>query len=395
MKLLFCIKAMNNPAGGAERVLADIANALAARGHAVKVLTFERPGGQSFYPLDPRIERVEPAIGDTVGPTTISETLQRIASLRSYLKAEPPDAAIGFMHSIYVSLGVAALSTRVPVIASEHIVPTHYRSRPLKAFLLRLTPYLFDCITCASDNIKRSYPRSIQRKMLPVANPISASSGRFANVGGLAGRPKTLLSVGRLDEQKDFATLIEAFSLIHVMIPEWRLRIVGEGHLRCDLEKLVSELRLSAKVSLPGVTHDIHAEYSSAQLFVIPSRYESLGLATAEALMHGLPAVGFADCPGTNSLIVRGVNGELAGTYPDRVTALAAVLAELMTAPGLRQRLSKGARLIGGELRLEAIATKWEGLIEETCAKRASTEAPSWQTSCPTPATRYRPRTSA
>ncbi|MFA5950230.1 MAG: glycosyltransferase [Hyphomicrobium sp.] len=386
---------MNNPAGGAERVLADIANALAMRGHAVKVLTFERPGSQSFYSLDPRIERVELAIGDTAGPVTLRETLQRIASLRSYLKADLPDAVIGFMHSIFISLGVAALGTRVPVIASENIIPIHDRSRPLEALLFRLTPCLVDCITCASDRIKRSYPKSIQRKMLPVANPVSAKAGRFANVGGLVGRPKTLLSVGRLDEQQDFATLIEAFSLIHVLIPEWRLRIVGEGHLRGDLEKLISELRLSAKVSLPGVTQDVQAEYSSAQLFVLPSRNEGLGLATAEALMHGLPAVGFADCPGANALIVRSVNGELAGTYPDRVTALAAVLAELMTAPGLRQRLSKGARLTGREFRIEAVVTKWEGLIEATCVKRASAEAASWQTPDPQAATRYRFRSSA
>jgi len=63
MKLLFSIKAMNNPGGGAERVLAEVACGLVARGHNVAVLSFDPPGGQSFYFLDSRIERIELGIG--------------------------------------------------------------------------------------------------------------------------------------------------------------------------------------------------------------------------------------------------------------------------------------------------------------------------------------------
>ncbi len=122
LKICFCIKGMNNPGGGAERVLAEVASSLAARGHDVSLLSFDRPNGELFFPLDPRIRRIELGIGSTVERTNLSTTVKRIAAMRRTLKQETPDVAIGFMHSTYIPLGIALLGTGIPLIASEHIV---------------------------------------------------------------------------------------------------------------------------------------------------------------------------------------------------------------------------------------------------------------------------------
>ncbi len=79
-----------------------------------------------------------------------------------------------------------------------------------------------------------------------------------------------------------------------------------------------------------GAIRDISSEYASAQLYVISSLYESQGLATAEALARGLPAVGFADCPGTNTLIHPGCDGVLVSSDEDRARSLAAASEPLM-----------------------------------------------------------------
>lgn len=365
MNLLFCIKAMNNPGGGAERVLSDIANNLVRRGHSVRVLTFEKPGGRSFYALDPAIERIDLAIGDTVRSATFMESQRRVLGLRRVLKAERPDVAIGYMHSTFVPLGFAAIGTGIPVIASEHIVPQHYRTRPLEAALLRTTPYLVHSITCTSEAVRQEYPPSLRAKMIPIPNPVTVSPKGIADVAGNPHAAKVLLSVGRLEQQKDHETLIKAFATLRDRAPQWRLRIVGDGSLRPALERLVANLCLTDRVELAGSLPNISDEYLAAQLFVLPSRYESFGLTTVEAMSHGLPAVGFADCLGTKDFIKSGFNGELAAAGPDRIKSLAGALLPLMLNPEYREKLAHNARLISDEYPLDAVIQLWEDLIQQ------------------------------
>lgn len=364
MKLLFCIKAMNNPGGGAERVLAIVANGLQDRGHQVSVLTFDQPGGPSFYPLGRGIDRLDLGIGSTSRPATVSGTLRRIAALRQRVHAIAPDVAIGFMHSMFIPLGLALWGSAVPVVASEHIVPEHYTSRPLEAALLRLTPRIATRITCVSESVKATYPSALRRKMTAIANPVVVDGGGRADVAGEGRARKVVLSVGRLEPQKDHATLIEAFATIAEDLPEWDLRILGDGDLRPDLEALVVRYRLEERVCLPCTTSDVDSEYLAAQLFVAPSRYESFGLTTAEALAYGLPAVGFADCPGTNQLIRPGLNGELVYGDRDRVAALAQTLRPLMEDTATRMALvDQNGGIIPEPSRPDAVLDAWEHLL--------------------------------
>lgn len=365
MRLLFCIKAMDNPGGGAERVLADVASGLVARGHNVTVLSYDQTDGQSFYSLDPRVKRIRLSIGSIARPATILTTLQRMVALRRCVRAHRPDVVVGFMHSMFIPLGLALIGTSTPLVASEHIVPEHYRSRPSQAMLLRLTPYLAERITCVSEQAMNAYPRSLRKKMVVVANPITTKPEVRADVYGSQKRRKVLLSVGRLEPQKAHETLIEAFSQIASEVPDWDLKIIGEGQLRPKLEAMVAAFGLEGRVDLPGTTKDISSEYSSAQLFVLPSNYESFGLTTAEALAHGLPVVGYEDCIGTNQLIRPGVNGDLAAGGDCRPSKLATTLKPLMQDDALRLRLSKDSELDLCEHRIENVCNRWEAILDE------------------------------
>ena len=104
-----------------------------------------------------------------------------------------------------------------------------------------------------------------------------------------------ILSVGRLVEFKDHKTLIQAFAKISAEFPDWRVRIVGDGHLKGSLESLVAELNVKGRVLFIEPTKHIEREYANAELFVIPSYFEGYGLVTAEALSAGLPCIGFAN----------------------------------------------------------------------------------------------------
>lgn len=365
MRLLFCIKTMQNNGGGAERVLADVANGLATRGHEVIVLSFDKPGGCSFYRLDSKIKRIQLGIGSINEQANIYDTIGRIAALRKSVLAQDPDVVIGFMHSMFIPLGISLVGASIPMIASEHIVPEHYRSRPLEGLLLRITPALAKRITCVSDQVRCSYPPSIKKKMVTVVNPLNIDPRRRADVAGNRNSRKILLTVGRLDPQKDHLTLIDAFAKIADRLPDWDLRIVGDGNLRLEIQSKVDQLGLSDRVFLPGSTKAIASEYLSAQMYVQSSRYESFGLTIAEALTFGLPAVGFDDCKGTNQLIRPGINGELAAGCSDRSSNLANTLIKLMKDDHLRVRLSEKADDGLDKFRLANVLDHWENLLLE------------------------------
>ena len=370
MRLLFAIKTLTLPGGGDERVVAQVAGGLAARDHDVILASFDPPGAEPFYPIDRAVRRVALGIGDVGRRTGPGEALRRIAALRRLAREARPDVAVGFMHSVYIPFGLALLGTGVPLVASEHIAFAHYRGRPLQAALLRLTPRLAVAATAISPAIRDGFPAPLRRIMKIVPNPVRLAAGPDADVAG-EGRPvKTLLAVGRLEAQKDHAVLVDAFARIAGDFSDWRLRIVGEGVLRPRLRAQALRLGLGDRVDLPGASREVEEEYAAAQLFVMPSSYESFGLTAAEALGRGLPVVGFADCPGVNELVRDGINGLLA-EGPDRVEALAERLARLMGSLKLRRRLGAAGPASIEAFTPERITDIWETLLGRIAAGQA------------------------
>lgn len=342
MKFLFAIKKLADASGGAERVLCTIASELAARGHDVTIMTFDQPGRSPFYPLDSRVKRVDLGIGNTTNSARSFETFTRILAARRVVLSSRPDVAIGFMHSMFVPLSFALAGTGIPVIGSEHIVPEHYRGRRLEFLLVMVSSFFMTKITILSERIRDQYPFFLRRKMVVLPNPVAAAM-EIADSG--ADRSNSvLLNVGRLDAQKDQATLIKAFAKLSPQYPTWKLRIVGEGILRGELLALISTVGMTEKIALAGVTPNIANEFANADIFVLPSLYESFGLATAEAMSHGLPVIGFSDCSGTNELIVSGETGLLVDPGSDRIESLAKGLQNLMSHPAICRRLGEAAR---------------------------------------------------
>lgn len=364
MKCLFIIKSLELSGGGAERVFTSVVNGLAIRGYRVTVVSCDRPNAKAFYSLESQVNWVRLGIGRVDHPTTLREVVTRIGALRRALAVYESEVAVGFLHSMFIPLGLAAVGTGIPMIASEHIVPTHYAKRPLQRALLRLTPYLAWRITVVSEQAMAQYPDALRANMMVMPNPVQVHtmSVTRADTAGTNQPRKVLLAVGRLVEQKDHATLIEAFALIACRFPDWDLRIIGDGDRRDVLQTRITAIGLEGRVSLPGATKDVRNEYTNAQLFVMPSLYESEGLALVEALALGLPAVGFADCPGVNRLIRPGRNGVLV-SGPNRVSALAEALEWLMADERVRLNLSPSEVVPLGINDPEQVLNLWENLL--------------------------------
>ena len=150
------------------------------------------------------------------------------------------------------------------------------------------------------------------------------------------------------------------------------MRIVGEGEKRGELEKQIRELGLERRVELPGAISDIWREYRNASFFVSPSTYESFGLATAEALLSGLPVVAFEDCPGTNVLIQNSIDGILVNESRNRIEALSIALERLMAAPEEIERLSRGGPRRLDAYSLPRVLDTWEGILGDAAQEKLS-----------------------
>ncbi len=118
-----------------------------------------------------------------------------------------------------------------------------------------------------------------------------------------------ILSVGRLTKQKDFSSLIKAFSIITEEIPQYKLIIVGDGNLKKQLSKDVLDLNLKNKVILTGWQKNLKKYYQHASIFVLPSLYEGLGNVIIDAVNYEIPTIVTNCKSGPNEIILQNKGG--------------------------------------------------------------------------------------
>lgn len=102
---------------------------------------------------------------------------------------------------------------------------------------------------------------------------------------------KVIMMVGRLDEQKAPYYLIEAFSNVLKQYPNVVLLLVGDGHLRSQLEQQVNELGICSAVKFLGSRSDVPQLLKGIDIFALSSLWEGLGRAMTEAMLLGKPVV--------------------------------------------------------------------------------------------------------
>ena len=370
MRFVFAVKSMNTAGGGAERVLAEVVNGLAARGHELSVVTFDG-AGSSFYPLSDAVQRHDLEVGRVGKPTPRGELVAALPRLRRTVVSLRPDVVVGFMHSMFVPLGLALLGSGLPMVASEHVGMHHYRTVPLQRALLEAVPWLAVASTIPSDEVRAAFPPRLRRRMVTIQNPVASPQADGSERPRSGQRNPTVLAVGRFFVEKNHKDLIAAFSQAATDFDGWTLRLAGDGELREELERQVRELGLSAKVQFAGTVRDIASEYAHADIVAVPSLHESFGLVTAEALAAGRPVVGFADCPGTRELVEHERNGLLVGVEPDRASALAAGLRRLMADEELRDRLGEAGPASIDRFSPGRVVDRWEQLLLRCASLRS------------------------
>ena len=120
---------------------------------------------------------------------------------------------------------------------------------------------------------------------------INEKNDQFRKELNLDSNHLLLGSVGRLSNQKDPITMIEAFCIVIKRFPSAHLTLVGDGELRDEILIKIDQLQLNGRVHLTGNKNDPWKIYHSLDLFIMSSIYEGLGRSITEALSCGVPVV--------------------------------------------------------------------------------------------------------
>ncbi|MDX9768269.1 MAG: glycosyltransferase family 4 protein [Ectothiorhodospiraceae bacterium] len=354
--------------GGAERVTVNLANAWAARGWEVAIVTLTG-SDTDFYVLDERIERVALDQVESAGNPVagLVANLRRLASLRKLLRRLAPDAVIGMATTGAVLCIVASVGAIWPVVAVEQVHPPML---PLSRIWERLRcwtyPRATHLIALTGEGrawMQKAFPGCrVDVIFNPVALPLPSVPPLLPTSAVMAADRRLLLAVGRLEAQKGFDLLLTAFTALSSRHPQWDLVILGEGPQRETLELQQETLGLRGRAFLPGRAGNVADWYARADLYVMSSRFEGFPNTLVEAMAHGCPAVSY-DCEtGPRDIVRDGIDGLLVQPIGD-VNALAEALSRLMADDALRARMASRVGEAAERFSMQRNLTLWDELL--------------------------------
>lgn len=357
MKVDFYISSLSG--GGAEKVLVTLAREFANRNYETSIYSLEvRP---QFYSVAQNVT-LEKISGDGKPKSMLEE----FRCVRSRLKKRNADIAISFLSRCNLLLLVSSLFRKQKIIVCDRNNPIKEHSR----FVFNLSCRLYrfaTAIVVQTEQIKGFYPDYLQNKIYVLENPLDVETLTNQCSGKSVTAENTIISVGRLEPQKDFATLINAFSKISAKFPEWNLKIFGKGDQQSELQMLIDSLGLQKRVFLCGRTESPYLELSKSKVFVLSSNYEGFPNALCEGMQAGLACVS-SDCvSGPRELIDDGLNGFL---FPvGDSDKLAQKLELLLSDETLRLDMGSHAKESVKRLELPIICDKWCDLLKKVSEK--------------------------
>lgn len=343
-------KAMTS--GGAERVIAQLANYFTEQNITCRIITTDNR--EVMYPLHEKVDVV--AIGKKSSNKAIDRIL-RYKEIRSIVQTNKPDVVLTMPEDTGIYAILALIGTGVPVYVSERNNPWVMPNVKITRLLRKVAYPLAKGIIFQTEMAKSFFPNHIKNKGVVLQNPVDATRIPKPYKGE---RKKVFAAVGRLEPQKNFPMLIKAFSEFRKEENDYKLVIYGEGRERRNIENLIRELHLENTVLLPGRNKDVLNCIRDCAAFILSSDYEGMPNALIEAMCMGMPVIS-TDCPsgGPRELIHNGENGLLVevNNVKDMKKAMQKIT------DNRSRTLGENAYLIGEKLTDSHVFEEWKNVL--------------------------------
>ncbi|MDO9457065.1 stealth conserved region 3 domain-containing protein [Nocardioides sp.] len=373
MKVSFLIATVHDIGGTAGAVVTQ-ANALARRGVDVEILSVFPPEGRTHFPLGPGV-----VVRDLVDNSL--ETLRGRTPLLIPDNADPGldarvdaalEAALPALRSDVLVTVTPAMLTYAVQLAPARTVVVHQEhrsshSRPNSRHLLLDVARRADVVAMLTEPMAHWLRVELGSDCPEVVVVPNALAPGFRPRSPLT--EPVIVGVGRLASEKQWPVLVRAFGAVADRIPEWRLRIFGEGHGRFETMGMVRKLGLYDRVELPGPTSDMQAEWARASLSALTSQPgEGFPLVIQEAMAAGVPVIAYDMPTGPRDQIDHGVDGLLVTQGVE--AGLSAAILRLATDPAERLRMGAAALTKAATWDGEAIASRWIEVFEDALRRR-------------------------
>lgn len=372
--------------GGTERVVVTLAENFIKRGHEVLVVTPIK--AENEYEISPSIKRIISDLTPDEMGGRIGNIFKRWKKLENIWRTEKTDVILSFIGRNNFSALISARRVDIPVAVAVRADPKmEYCSAKDRIMMKLLYPKAAAVILQTHDS-ETFFPNNVRKLSVILKNPINpaffedysgsatdgstdtAGSATDGTTGGngnstdTAAGPHRIVSVGRIDENKNHRMLINAFNSIKDDIPEYSLEIIGEGELRNELKALVKSLDIEDRVSLPGSCDNVAKKIYGADLFVLCSDTEGVPNTLLEAMALGIPAIS-TDCPcgGPKDIIVPGKNGFLVPVGDAQ--SLADCMYKVLGDEELRKSISLSAKKTASEFSEDKVVEEWLALAEK------------------------------
>lgn len=362
--------------GGIEKQVTTLANELSKEYEVEIISLYDILSGESFYQLDDKV-KVKYIFNFGPNKDKIKDALKKfklITLIKQLCKA------VKILYTKYFGLGkiIKNLNTDILIssriefskqikrndiitISQEHsfIDNEKYIKKVRKSF--KHIKYLIVMTKGAKEKYDEWLKNEkIKPEVIVIPNIIKENkSGKISNLNN-----RQIISVGRLEDVKDFYTLILVFSVIVKKYPNYILKIIGEGSMREKLEEQIKKCNLQKNVILTGrrTENEINNELIKSDVFVLTSKSESFSLVLCEAMNFGVPCIAFDVDVGPREIIQDGKNGFLIENR--NVNLMIKKLDEILENIDKRKNMQVYAREISEKFYAKNVIEKWYKLFK-------------------------------
>lgn len=340
---------------GAQRVILNLTESLLSKGHQVVIVTTTIY--EPEYDLPEGARRIFPDITEEeITNNRIVNFKRRFLKLRNVWKTEKPDVIVSFIGKNNFMAILTAWGLHIPVVASVRGEPKAEYYNKMQEFFAKTLMGKADGLILQTPDAKKYFPKWIQKKAVILENPLNSE---FIDEYYIGERENEIVSVGRIDSNKNQKLIVDAFHQIAEEIPEVKLVLYGDGEGKEQLADYVRKSPYKERILLPGAVSNVKERIRKSKIFVLSSNTEGMPNALMEALALGIPCIS-TDCPcgGPRMLMEGKENGILVPVGDSE--KMAEAMRTILRNEELWQKYSKNAYKITEELNLKKVNDRWE-----------------------------------
>lgn len=352
--------------GGAERVAVNVSEYLKNQGWRVTIITKLR--AEEEYEISTGITRKIADLEDSkLSRNRIKNLRNRLKKLVRVFHETNPDMILSFIGKNNFMAIKAGRKLHIPVVASVRSAPEReYKKRSMKLLVKPMFRKAAGIILQTQDAMNY-FPKDIQQKAIILPNPLKPE---FVDYMPIQERKQKIVSVGRMDDNKNQILLIHAFIKLATKFPEAELFLYGDGPSREKWEIETKKMEYADRIHFEGTCDHIPEVISDAKIFVLPSRMEGMPNALMEAMALGLAVIS-TDCPcgGPRELIGENENGILIPISSEDENSgrscelLKEAIQKLLQDDAYRKELSEKAYQKAQEFRPEHVNLLWKDYL--------------------------------